>query len=150
MRKIFDTSTPKTKNSWTIAADFCGNRAWSRAVAILLLGSIGAFGQVTLSLSSASAVAGGSVSVDLSMAAGASQPVGLQWTYSYSTADFSSVSVVAGPAAMAAGKSISCSGAPGLYTCLLVGLNHSRRCDRNSYVRGVTLDAKYFFSYPDN
>lgn len=123
MLKILDAYTPKTKNWWTIAAHFCGNRACARAAAFLLLGSIGAFGQVTLSLSSASAVVGGSGSVDLSMSAAASQPAGLEWTYSYSTADFSSVSVVAGPAAAAAGKSLSCAGGAGLYTCLLAGLN---------------------------
>ena len=104
----------ETNHTWTIAR---------RATAILLLGSIAAFGQVALSLSSASAVAGGSVSVDLSMSAAAGQPAGLEWTYSYSPADFSSVSAVAGPAATAAGKSISCSAGSGLYTCLLFGLN---------------------------
>jgi hypothetical protein len=82
------------------------------------------FGQDTVVLSSGSAASGNTVSLDLSISVvSGSAPASLEWTYSYSAGDFTAVSVVAGPAAVAAGKSVSCSGSPGSYTCLLFGIN---------------------------
>lgn len=92
--------------------------------AVLVLAAGSAFGQDALSLSSGSAVAGQTVSLDLSLTAPASGgPAALEWTYSYPAATFSSVTVVAGPAAVAAGKSVSCGGSSGSYTCMVFGLN---------------------------
>lgn len=46
------------------------------------------------------------------------------WTLAYSTADISNVSVTAGPAATAAGKTISCSpNGTGRYVCIASGMN---------------------------
>jgi hypothetical protein len=93
--------------------------------AVLFLAAGSAFGQDALSLSSGSVVAGQTISLDLSLTAPASGgPAGLQWTLSYPAATFSSVVVVAGPAAVAAGKSVSCNGGSGSYTCMLFGLNN--------------------------
>lgn len=91
---------------------------------VLFLAASSAFGQDALSLSSGSVVAGQTISLDLSLTAPASGgPAGLEWTYSYPAATFSSVTAVAGPAAVAAGKSVSCSASSGSYTCMLFGLN---------------------------
>jgi hypothetical protein len=92
---------------------------------VLFLAAGSAFGQDALSLSSGSAVAGQTISLDLSLTAPAGGgPAGLEWTIGYPAATFSSVMVVAGPAAVAAGKSVSCSGGSGSYTCMLFGLNN--------------------------
>src|SRR5216683_3932417 len=92
--------------------------------AALLAAAGSAFGQDALSLSSGSVVAGQTISLDLSLTVPASSgPAGLQWAYNYPAAVFSGVTVVAGPAAVAAGKSVSCSGGSGSYTCLLFGIN---------------------------
>lgn len=124
MRGILDGFTHGTQNSWKIVAGRRGNRGWSGPAVVLFLGASCAFGQINLSLSSGSAVAGGTVSLDLSLnAVVGNQPVALQWTYIYSATDVTPVGVVAGPAAVAAGKSISCRAGAGSYTCLFFGLN---------------------------
>ena len=100
-------------------------KCWTmKTVVVILAAACSAFGQDVLSLSSGSVVAGQTVSLDLSLTAPASGgPAGLEWAYSYPATTFSSVTVVAGPAAVAAGKSVSCSGSSGSYTCMLFGLN---------------------------
>ena len=93
-------------------------------VAVLALAAGCALGQNTISLSSGSAAAGNTVSLDLSISVvPGTGPASLEWTYSYSTADLALVNVAAGPAAVAAGKSVSCNSSPGSYRCLLFGLN---------------------------
>jgi len=84
-----------------------------------------AFGQNdSLSLASGVASPDGAVSLNLSLSSGqGTPPAGLQWTMAYSPADIVSISAAAGPAAAAAGKSLSCAGTSGSYTCLLAGLN---------------------------
>ena len=64
-----------------------------------------------------------------------SEPAGLQWTLQYSAADVVSITAVAGPAAITAGKSLQCAAVTsttitiggtsysGLYTCILSGVN---------------------------
>lgn len=100
-------------------------KRWTmKMVAVILAAAASAFGQDALSLSSGSVVAGQTISLDLSLTAPASGgPAGIEWTYSYPASTFSSVTVVAGPAAAAAGKSVSCSAGSGSYTCILFGLN---------------------------
>jgi trimeric autotransporter adhesin len=98
----------------------------SRSVllSILFLASLSfAPAQASLSLSSAMAPVGGSVSLDLSLASAVTLPAGLEWTFAYSPADFTSISVTPGPSAAGAAKSLTCNGANGSYTCLLSGLN---------------------------
>src|ERR1700691_6761884 len=82
------------------------------------------FAQVsTLSLSSGTGSPGTTTSLALSFGGGGSAPAGLQWTFVYPVSQISAVSATAGPAATAAGKTLSCASAPGLFTCLLSGLN---------------------------
>jgi hypothetical protein len=97
---------------------------WKPAI-LLTLSSTIAFGQTdSLTLSSGVVSPGGTTSLNLSLAAVAgSSPAGVQWTFSYSPSAIVSLSVSAGAAATAAGKSVSCAGSPGTYMCLLSGLN---------------------------
>jgi len=78
---------------------------------------------VALSLSSGSGNPGSTVVLNLSVSSTSSQPAALEWTISYSTTDFSSVSVSAGAAATAASKSISCNSTAGSRKCIAWGLN---------------------------
>ena len=89
-------------------------------------------------LSSGSAASGTTVSLDLTLSvAPGSAPASVEWTYSYSAGDFTGVSVAAGPAALAAGKSVSCNGTPGSYRCLLFGINSTAL--RNGVVATATF-----------
>lgn len=100
------------------------NRAPFHAAATLFLAAACALGQDAMSLSSGSAAPGGAVSLNLSLnAAPGSEPAALEWTFGYAATDFTAVNVTAGPAAVAAGKSVSCRGGSGSYKCLLFGLN---------------------------
>lgn len=74
-----------------------------------------------LRLGSASASPGSSVSLDLTLSGAA--PASFQFTAAYDPLDFTSVEVAAGPAALAAGKSVSCSGQDGAQLCVVWGLN---------------------------
>jgi hypothetical protein len=105
---------------------WCFNMAATGVVLVLAqaLFPQSAFGQVSLTLSSASANLGGAVSVNLNItAAPGSEPAGIQWTLSYPAGDVASVGVAAGSALTASGKSIYCNGRVGVITCLAVGLN---------------------------
>lgn len=79
----------------------------------------------TLTLSQGSAGVGMvSLNVMLTSASG-QQPAGVQWTVSYSSADFTAIQVTAGPTAVAAGKSVTCSGPPAAYVCIVLGTNNN-------------------------
>ncbi len=83
-----------------------------------------AFAQVpSLSLSSATGGPGTTISLALSLGGGGTAPAGLQWTLVYPLSQISAIGATAGPAATAAGKTLSCASAPGFFTCLLTGLN---------------------------
>lgn len=102
------------------------HRSLQIALIALLAAHGAAFGQIALGLSSASAAPGSTVTLNVSLSSAAgSAPAGLQWTFTYSDALVATVSAQAGPAAVSAGKSISCSGAPGAYQCLIWGMNTS-------------------------
>ena len=90
----------------------------------LLLASVGClFAQPgSLILSSGATTPGGTVSLNLNFTPSGNQPAGLQWTFIYSE-DIVAISVAPGGAATAAGKSISCAGRGGSYTCLAAGVN---------------------------
>ena len=86
-----------------------------------LSGSL-AYGQTTsLSLSSGSAVEGGSVSLNLSLSASGGAPAGLQWTISFVPTDATSVAVAAGTELKGAGQTLTCNSASGSVTCLATG-----------------------------
>ena len=74
----------------------------------------------SLSLSVNSISTAGFVSLNLSLTSiVASVPAALQWTLNYSSSDIVGFTAIEGPAAMAAGKTVTCSG----NRCLLWGLN---------------------------
>jgi uncharacterized protein (TIGR03437 family) len=77
----------------------------------------------TLSVSSATAIAGETVNLAISLDVPGRQPSGLRWTLRYSQAQISAIYIGAGPAAIAAGKTASCSAASGQYTCVVAGPN---------------------------
>ena len=52
-----------------------------------------------------------------------SQPSALQWTFTYPSATVASVSVSAGQALIAAGKSVRCTGDAAAYVCIASGMN---------------------------
>jgi len=80
---------------------------------------------VALSIGSASGTAGATVSLPINLtSSGGPQTAGLQWSFAYS-ADITGVTVVAGPSAINAGKSITCLG----NNCLLLGFNNTAMSD---------------------
>ncbi len=81
--------------------------------------------QDVISLSSGSATVGGTASLDIMLSSPAgSEPAGVQWTFNYSPSDVVSVNVTPGPAANAAGKTITCQAGSGKYTCILIGADN--------------------------
>lgn len=79
--------------------------------------------QFALSLNSASASPGSTVTLNVSaLASGGAKAAALQWTMNY-PAVLSSLSTEAGPAASAAGKSVSCAVNSGSTTCVAFGMN---------------------------
>jgi hypothetical protein len=77
----------------------------------------------SLALSSGTIELNRSVSLDLTLTSSGDGPAGLQWMLSYAPVDVSSVSIAAGPALTAAGKTLNCITAAGSSTCLAVGRN---------------------------
>jgi hypothetical protein len=79
--------------------------------------------QSSLSLSSANVLSGvpGSLALSLSAPTG-SALAALEWTFAYPSG-LTGFMVSAGPALVAAGKSINCAGTASAYTCLASGLN---------------------------
>jgi len=112
-----------------------------RQIIVLLLfllpGSL-AFSQTTLSLASGSTVQGGAVSLNLSLSTTV-LPAGLEWTISYSPGDVASLSVAAGPALTASGKTLTCNAATGSTTCLAVGMNNQTMASGIAAVVTATL-----------
>ena len=91
----------------------------------------------TLVLSSGAVSPGGTASLNLSLTSPAgNQPAALQWTLAYSPTDIVAIGASAGTAATAAGKSLSCAGSPGSYTCFLTGMTTSG-LDANIVQNGV-------------
>jgi len=97
-----------------------GQNALIFAIASLLSArvSFGQTGPDSLALSSGTAAANGSVSLNLALTSpSGSQPSAIQWTVTYPPANVVGISVTAGAALTAAGKTLSCNGASGAYTC---------------------------------
>ena len=91
---------------------------------LALIGTATCRGQdVALSLSSGSASPGATVTLNISLTASTSLPASLEWTLSYSTVDFSSLTIAAGPVATGANKSVTCATSAGISRCIVSGLN---------------------------
>ena len=98
--------------------------------------------QSSLALSSASVPPGGATALNLSLTSDPSnQPAALEWTFSYPTASVANLSVDAGPALSAAGKSLSCSAGAGSYTCVAWGLNSNPISDGVVATLSLTLSS---------
>src|SRR3954465_8519590 len=90
---------------------------WLSAFGAILYGQ-----SVSLTLASATATKGSTVTLPLSYTGNAVQAAGVQWQLSYPQNDFSNVTITAGAAASGAGKTVTCnSPAAGQYTCVAVG-----------------------------
>src|ERR1035438_3159902 len=90
---------------------------------LAILAASTCWAQTTLSLSSASGVAGGTVALGLTFSdSGNNQVAGVQWSFQY-PASITGVTVTAAPALTAASKSITCVASPGAYTCVATGSN---------------------------
>jgi hypothetical protein len=76
----------------------------------------------TLALSSGAASSGGAVSLNLTLGTGANLRTGMQWSLTYPEA-VRILSVTAGPALAAAGKTLQCNSWAGAYSCVAYGLN---------------------------
>ena len=87
----------------------------------------------------ATATSGGTASLEVALGGG-SQPAALQWTVAYSSSAVTAINVTAGPSLTGAGKSLSCSGGPGAYTCVATGLNATAIAD------GVVATANLTFA----
>src|SRR5450759_4762412 len=93
-------------------------------VTLLVLSTSLLFAQGALTLSSVTAPAGGTATLNVTLVSPAdSRPAGLQWTLAYSPTNIVSISAIAGASANAAAKSINCAASSGSYVCLLIGLN---------------------------
>src|SRR5450432_534592 len=84
-----------------------------------LLGQTG-----SLALSSGSVAAGGTITLNLNWAAPAANvPAGLEWAFAYTPANITSISIAAGPALTAVGKTLNCNASSGTIICLATGMN---------------------------
>lgn len=98
-------------------------------------GSLGWGQQVSLTLGSASTAPGGSVSLPLTLTPGAGVlPTAVQWRLTYPLASIASVTVTAGSAATAAGKTLACVNNAGWIDCTVYGMNG------NAMAAGVIAD----------
>lgn len=94
-----------------------------RALLFLALSSVGFAENAELRLASASGAPGSSVSLDLTLTSSQNGIASAQWTLNYWPVDVAAVSVVAGPAATSAGKSLYCAEGDGALKCILAGLS---------------------------
>src|SRR6476646_7405371 len=78
---------------------------------------------INLSLASGSGAPGATISLDLILASNQPAVAAVQWTFTYWATDVAGIDVAAGPAAVSAGKSVTCRGGAGTVNCLLWGLN---------------------------
>src|SRR5690242_9926972 len=94
----------------------------------------------SLTFSAASGVQGGTSPLNLTLTSPAgSSPVALQLTLTYDPSSVIAVNATMGPSAIAAAKTMQCDGRPGLYTCLIAGLNVNAIPDGVVGVVNVTL-----------
>ncbi len=92
-------------------------------IVVGLAASQGMAQHITVSLNSGNVVAGGSANLNIALVStGGTSSSAVQWTMSYPAA-VASVGVVAGSAAAAAGKNVTCSSTTGATTCVAIGVN---------------------------
>lgn len=96
---------------------------------LLLLARVSMSQTVALSLTSGSGAPGSTVTLDLSLSSGGVPVSGLQWKIHYWAVDISSIQVLTGPAATAAGKAVSCAPSADSYICLFYGFNANTVAD---------------------
>jgi trimeric autotransporter adhesin len=77
----------------------------------------------SLGLSPGTGGPGTTVNLALSLGGFGTAAAGLQWTLVYSSGEISAIGATAGPAAVAAGKTVTCTSTPGLLTCVAIGPN---------------------------
>src|ERR1051325_7655640 len=98
--------------------------------------------QSSLSLSSASIMPGGTVTLNLAVTSQTgSEPASLEWTLTYPTATVTSLSVTAGSALTSAGKSISCVSNSGSYSCVATGMNNAKILNGSVATVSVSMSA---------
>lgn len=102
----------------------CRSNRFAIAALSFLITNGFCFAQVTVQVGSASAIAGGAGSANISLStASGSAPASLQWTLTYSATDISSIALTPAAAVTSAGKTLSCAAGAGLVTCIIAGLN---------------------------
>src|ERR1035438_9280069 len=80
--------------------------------------------QTSLALSSGAVPPGGTAVLNLSLSSPAISPLAaVQWTFNYPASSVASIGVAPGTALSSAGKTLSCAGGVGSYTCVAWGLN---------------------------
>jgi VCBS repeat-containing protein len=91
----------------------------------MLIASIAALQGSSLTLGSGTAAPGGTVSLPLSLVSSQAGAVSsLEWTLTFSTAEFSDIHISTGPSATQSGKSVHChASSAGRYKCVLAGGN---------------------------
>ena len=119
------------------------NNSAKQRIAFLLFcflpGSLAFSQTVSLSLSSGSAVEGGSVALNLSLSSSGGAPAGLQWKLSFASSDVSSVSLAAGTVLTSASKTLSCNPVAGSVTCVTFGMNEATIANGVAATVTVTL-----------
>ncbi|HUI54257.1 MAG TPA: hypothetical protein VLY04_04760, partial [Bryobacteraceae bacterium] len=79
-----------------------------------------------MALSSGTAAANGTVALNLSLTSpSGSEPAAVQWTLTYPASSVTAISAVVGSVASGAGKTVTCFGGSGSYTCIAAGMNAS-------------------------
>ncbi len=101
------------------------------------------FGQTdSLILSSGSSASNGTVSLNLNLTSPAgNEPAGIQWTLTFPQSHVIAISVTAGPAAAAAGKTVSCFAGSGTYACVVSGMNTTTISNGTVAFVGLTMAA---------
>jgi len=93
-----------------------------------------------IALSTGATSSGNTASLNLTLTSPTgNEPAAVQWTLTYSTSDVTAISAAAGSAATAAGKSVSCNGGSGTYTCIAFGSNATIISNGTLAVINVTL-----------
>src|SRR5580700_7436389 len=92
---------------------------WIARIFAILIAAQTSFGQTdSLALSSGTAAANGTVSLNLTLTSPAgNQPAALQWTLAYPASNVLSISATPGASSTNAGKTLSCVAGSGVYTC---------------------------------
>lgn len=92
---------------------------------LLLLAVPGVFAQTAIKVVTGTAVAGGtgSATITITSPSATYDPTDVQWTMTYSSGVLSGMTLTAGSALAAAGKSLSCASGTGQIKCIAWGLN---------------------------